>query len=119
MDKLGAELHGLDADQDLYWATSHFGRQLSLLMQNCVGFVPQLRQVHFRERVGDGFDSLHIQLVACSKGVQTKNDGVLSVVCPGDLSAQSANWHGLAGEDVQIQQLGCLNLDQVLLLPLS
>ena len=71
-------------------------------MQNRVGLVPQLCQVHFRERVGDGLDSLHIQLMAFSKGVRAENDGVLSVVRPGDLSAQSTNWHGLAGEDVQV-----------------
>ena len=60
------------------------------------------RCIYISDRVGDGFDSLHIQLMAFSKGVRAENDGVLSVVRPGDLSAQSTNWHGLAGEDVQV-----------------
>ena len=71
-------------------------------MQDCVGLVPQLRQVHVRERVGDSLDSLHVQLMAFSEGVRAKNDGVLPVVSPGDLAAQSADWHGLAGQDVQV-----------------
>ena len=102
VDELGAESRGLDADENLHWATPHLGRQLSLLMQDCVGLVPQLRQVHVRERVGDGLDSLHVQLVAFAEGVRAKNDGVLPVVSPGDLAAQSADWHGLAGQDVQV-----------------
>ena len=97
MNELGTESGGFDANQDLDRGTSHFRRQLPLVVEDCVCFSPQLGEVDLRERVGDGLDALHVQLVALTKRIRFQNHRVLSIIGLAHLASQASYGDGFPG----------------------